>query len=69
MIILQLCICLYNVELHFNVFLLGLRDVSTFTLIIEEYNITTLFIFRKYTQQDGEEYAFPFGLCSVFDYE
>ncbi|CAF1152788.1 unnamed protein product [Rotaria magnacalcarata] len=49
--------------------LFGLRDVFTFTLIIEEYNMTTLGIIRKYTQQDGEKYAFPYGGCAVFDYE
>jgi hypothetical protein len=49
--------------------LFGLRDFSTFTLIIEEYNMTTLDVVRKYTQQDGEQYAFPEGRCSVFDYE
>jgi hypothetical protein len=49
--------------------LFGLRDISTFTLIMEEYNITTLNVVRKYTQQDGEKYAFPSGQCSIFDYE
>lgn len=49
--------------------LFGLRDVSTFTLIIEEYNMTTLDVVQKYTQQDGSKYAFPEGRCSVFDYE
>lgn len=49
--------------------LLGLRTVSTFTLIVEEYDMQTLNITRKYTQQDGETYAFPYGACSVFDYE
>jgi hypothetical protein len=45
----------------------GLRDVSTFTLIIEEYNITTLDVIREYTRQDGEQYAFPYEWCSAFD--
>ncbi|CAF0978021.1 unnamed protein product [Rotaria sordida] len=49
--------------------LFGLRDISTFTLIIEEYNMTTLNAVKKYTQQDGEQYAFPYGGCSIFDYE
>jgi hypothetical protein len=49
--------------------LFGLREIDTFTLILEEYNITTLDFVRKYTQQDGEKYAFPFGGCSIFDYE
>ena len=49
--------------------LFGLRDVSTFTLIIEEYNMTTLDVVRKYTQQDGSQYAFPYAAYTIFDYE
>jgi hypothetical protein len=49
--------------------LFGLRDVSTFTLIIEEYNITTLDVVKEYTRQDGEQYAFPYAWCSAFDYD
>jgi hypothetical protein len=49
--------------------LFGLRDVSTFTLIIEEYNMTTLNVIKEYTRQDGEKYAFMYAWCSVFDYE
>ncbi|CAF2742780.1 unnamed protein product [Rotaria sp. Silwood2] len=47
--------------------LFGLRDVSTFTLIIEEFNLMTLDVIREYTRQDGEKYAFPYAWCSVFD--
>ena len=49
--------------------LFGLRDVSTFTLIIEEYDMNTLDVLGKYTQQDGEKYAFPYQGCAIFDYE
>ncbi|UJR20128.1 hypothetical protein I4U23_023260 [Adineta vaga] len=49
--------------------LFGLHSVSTFTLIIEEYNITTLDVVKQYTKQDGEKYTFPYALCSIFDYE
>ncbi len=45
--------------------LIGLRAVDTFTLIIEEYNTTTLDVIRKCTQQDGEKYAFPFDQCLI----
>ncbi|CAF3756999.1 unnamed protein product [Rotaria sp. Silwood1] len=48
--------------------LFGSRDVNTFTLIMEEYNITTLDVIREYTRQDGEKYAFPDASCSIFDY-
>jgi hypothetical protein len=48
--------------------LFGLRDYSTFTLIIEEYNITTLNVVKQYTTQDGEKYAFSYAWCSIFDY-
>ena len=48
---------------------IGLRDHSTFTLIVEEYNLTTLsVVIEQYTQQDGEQYAFPYAWCSIFDY-
>ncbi|CAF3738149.1 unnamed protein product [Rotaria socialis] len=47
----------------------GLRDISTFTLIIEEYNMTTLDVVGVYTKQDGEKYAFPYAWCSAFDYD
>jgi hypothetical protein len=49
--------------------LFGLRDVDTFTLITEEYNLTTLEVVKEYTRQDGEKYAFLYGWCSIFDYE
>ena len=48
--------------------LFGLRDVSTFTLIIEEYDLTSLQVTREYTRQNGETYAFPYAECSIFDY-
>ena len=56
--------------LHYDVHrqrLFGLRDVNTFTLIVEEYNITTLDVIREYTRQDGKQYAFPYAWCSVYD--
>jgi hypothetical protein len=49
--------------------LFGLRDVDTFTLITEEYNLTTLEVVKEYTRQDGEKYAFIYAGCSIFDYE
>jgi hypothetical protein len=49
--------------------LFGLRDVDTFTLIMEEYNMTTLDVVKEYTRQDGEQYAFLYAWCSVFDPE
>lgn len=49
--------------------LFGLRDVSTFTLIIEEYDMNTLDVLGEYTQQDGEKYAFPYQGCAIFDYK
>jgi hypothetical protein len=49
--------------------LIGLRDYSTFTLIIEEYNLKTLNVVKEYTKQDGETYAFPYAWCSIFDYQ
>jgi hypothetical protein len=58
--------------LHYDPYrqrLIGLRDHSTFTLIIEEYNLTTLHVNREYTRQDGAVYAFPYAACSIFDYE
>ncbi|CAF4694273.1 unnamed protein product, partial [Rotaria sp. Silwood1] len=48
--------------------LFGLRDVSTFTLFIEEYDTVTLDVVKVYTKQDGEKYTFPFAWCSCFDY-
>ena len=42
--------------------LFGLRNVSTFTLIIEEYNITTLDVVKEYTREVGEQYAFQYEL-------
>ncbi|CAF0981776.1 unnamed protein product [Didymodactylos carnosus] len=48
--------------------LFGLRDKSTFTNIIEEYDTVTLDVIKGYTKQDGEKYAFPFAWCSSFDY-
>ncbi|CAF0872696.1 unnamed protein product [Didymodactylos carnosus] len=38
--------------------LFGLRDVSTFTFYMEEYDLKTLDVVKVYTQQDGEKYAF-----------
>jgi len=49
--------------------LFGLRDVGPFTLILEEYNITTLDVIRQYTHQDAEKYCFAYARCSIFDYE
>lgn len=49
--------------------LFGLRQLSIFTLLMEEYNMTTLNIVQKYTQQDDGKYAYPQGGCVVFDYE
>ncbi|UJR18197.1 hypothetical protein I4U23_005098 [Adineta vaga] len=49
--------------------LFGLRDVSKLTLILEEYNTTTLDIIRQYTQQEIKKYASPQRRCSIFDYE
>lgn len=49
--------------------LFGLRDVSTFTLIMEEYDAKTLDPVRIYTKQDGNKYNFPYGGCVAFDYE
>lgn len=48
--------------------LFGLRDINTFTMILEQYNITTLSPVQIYTKQDGEKYAFSGGL-TAFDYE
>lgn len=58
--------------LHYDPYrerLFGIRDRSTFTLIMEEYNLSTLDVSRNYTQQDGETYAFVYAWCSIFDYE
>lgn len=49
--------------------LFGLRDVSTFTLIIEEYDLLTLKATQQYTKQDGNQYAFPYQGCVAFDYQ
>ncbi len=62
-------VCNYLFYDPFRQRLFGLRDVSTFTLILEEYNITTLDVIRQYTQQDGEKYCFPYARCSIFDYQ
>jgi len=49
--------------------LFGLREVSIFTLIMEEYNMATLEVIQEYTQQTDGQYAYPQGGCVVFDYE
>jgi hypothetical protein len=49
--------------------LFGLRNYATFTLILEEYNLTTLSVVKEYTRQDAEKYAFTYAWCSIFDYE
>ncbi|CAF0989040.1 unnamed protein product [Adineta ricciae] len=49
--------------------LFGLYSVSTFTLIIEEYDLHTLEAIKQYTKQDGEQYAFSYANCYIFDYE
>lgn len=49
--------------------LFGLRDYSTFTLFLEEYNLNNLSVVRQYTQQDGSVYAFPYEGCSIYDPE
>lgn len=49
--------------------LFGLRDQSTFTLIMEEYDKRTLNTVRQYTTQDVGQYAFSYRGCAVFDYE
>ncbi|CAF1056900.1 unnamed protein product [Rotaria sp. Silwood1] len=49
--------------------LFGLRDHELFTLIIEEYNLTTLNPIKEYTRQNGKKYAYPYAWCSIFDYE
>ncbi|CAF1049935.1 unnamed protein product [Rotaria sordida] len=57
---------------HYDPFrqrLFGLRDYNLFTLIIEEYNLTTLNPIKEYTRQNSKKYAYPYGWCSIFDYE
>ena len=49
--------------------LFGLRDYSTFTLILEEYSLTNLSVVRQYTRQEGSVYAFPYAGCSIYDPE
>ncbi|CAF1468464.1 unnamed protein product, partial [Adineta steineri] len=48
--------------------LFGLRDKSTFTFFIEEYDLQSLNVTKLYTKQDGEKYAFSFAACTCFDY-
>ncbi|CAF3429902.1 unnamed protein product [Rotaria socialis] len=49
--------------------LFGLRDYNLFTLVIEEYNLTTLHPMREYTRRNAKKYAYAFHQCSIFDYE